>query len=63
MNANAVMDDLDTGRLAAELEDLQQRLDGLARHGTNPVVMRQLQRKLDAARAELAELDVDQPAA
>lgn len=57
-----VLDTVDVGAMAAELDDLQHRLDALAREGTNPHEVRRVQRALDVARAELHEL-MDTPSA
>lgn len=51
-----VLENVDVEQMAAELDELQGRLDALARHGTNPHEVRRLQRALNAARRELDAL-------
>lgn len=53
---NEMIEDIDPRQMADELAELQQRLDALAREGTNPYEITRLQRVLDAAHAECDDL-------
>lgn len=55
-------EDIDPHQMADELAELQQRLDALARQGTNPYEIKRLQRALDAAGAEFDDLFAAQSA-
>ncbi|MEX0658165.1 MAG: hypothetical protein WD080_03445 [Egibacteraceae bacterium] len=53
---NEMIEEIDPRQMADELAELQQRLDTLAREGTNPYEIKRLQHVLDAARAEFDDL-------
>lgn len=62
VRGSEMIEDIDPRQMAGELAELQQRLDALAREGTNPYEIKRLQRVLDAAHAEFDDLFTAQSA-